>query len=114
MLRTRWQEWAIALIGAWLIVSPWLVGTGWSSPFSWDVSACGVAVMFLAAWVLGDAHGVLPARGRAAGDLRGDRPELGVPDESAHLAGLSPPLQTGPEIEAPDFHVQTPGETTKG
>lgn len=109
---TNTRLWLVALLGAWLIISPWFFGV--SAASVWNASICGLAIMFLAAWVLGEAHGVLPSRTRAAGDLRGNMPEMAVPDESAHMAGLSAHADSGPGIEAPDFHVQATGETTKG
>ncbi len=114
MTNSRWQIPVVAVLGAWLIISPWIVGTGWTTPLAWDASASGLAVMFLAAWVLGSAHGVLPNAARAPGDMRANRPGGAVPDESGHMAGVSAHGPGGPDIEAPDFHVQAPGETTKG
>ena len=45
---TQWEEWANLLLGAWLIVSPWLLGFAHSSAMHFSI-AVGVVVAFLAA-----------------------------------------------------------------
>jgi len=48
-----WQEWANLLIGAWLIVSPWLLGFGALQVATLNAVVVGVAVTGLALWALG-------------------------------------------------------------
>lgn len=110
-----WKEWLVAALGTWLFLSPWFFGIERAPALTWNATLGGLVVVALAGWVLGYEHNVLPKRGRAKGDLRGDQPGLAFPDEHEHLAGLGPHrVDEGPDIEAPDFHVQAPGQATKG
>ncbi len=51
----------------------------------------------------------------AGKDLRSGMARVVVPDEHEHLAGgVSPSDDSGPDIVAPNFHIQAPGDTVKG
>lgn len=63
----EWEEWADMVIGAWLIVSPWVLGfatmyatdgamTG-AYGASWNFIAVGVLTLGMAAWSLFDHRG---------------------------------------------------------
>lgn len=107
-----WKEWTNAALGTWLFLSPWFFGIDRSAALTWNATIGGLAVVALTGWALGDAHNILPKRRRPKKDLRGDQPSLALPDEHGNFVGLHD--LPGPEIEAPDFHVQVPGEATKG
>jgi hypothetical protein len=48
-----WQEWANMLSGAWLIVSPWVLGFSALSTAMLNAVIVGVVVAALALWALG-------------------------------------------------------------
>jgi hypothetical protein len=48
-----WQEWANAAFGAWLIVSPWVLGFAGLSTAMLNAVIAGVVVLALAVWALG-------------------------------------------------------------
>ena len=47
-----WEEWTEAVLGLWLIASPWVLGFGGSTTAMRAVVATGVAIIVLALWAL--------------------------------------------------------------
>ena len=53
MKRTgRWQDWAILILGAWLFVSPFILGYAPLAAAAWNAYVVGAAVAILAASAL--------------------------------------------------------------
>lgn len=46
----KWEEWLSALLGAWLVVSPWILGFGFGHVATWNQIVVGVLAGFLALW----------------------------------------------------------------
>lgn len=46
----KWEEWLSALLGAWLIVSPWILGLGVGDVATWNQVIVGIVVGVLAFW----------------------------------------------------------------
>lgn len=46
----KWEEWVEAALGAWLIVSPFLLGFGTETYATWNQIVVGVIVGALAVW----------------------------------------------------------------
>lgn len=46
----RWEEWVNAALGAWLIVSPFILGFAALSAALWNQLVVGLVVLVLAAW----------------------------------------------------------------
>ena len=106
----RWKEWLMAALGTWLLLSPRLLSFLKEQSLTWNAAVCGLAVVALAAWAIGDAHEVLPRFARPKGDLRDDLPSLSLPDESEHMVGPARRPDTGPDIVHPGGGTQTPGQ----
>lgn len=107
-----WKEWAIAALGAWLFLAPRIMSFATDS-LMWNSAACGVVVIALAGWAIGDAHEILPRLGRPKGDLRGDMPGLSLPDEHEHMAeGYLHRHEGGPGIVHPGSDTQSPGQVS--
>ena len=54
----KWEEWINAALGAWLIVSPFIMGFGALGVALWNQLIVGVLVGGLALWAaLTDSHG---------------------------------------------------------
>jgi SPW repeat len=113
MGKTRWQNWVIALLGAWLIVSALFFGIDSATAAMWSAVIVGILLLFFIGWTIGQDHELLPKTVRPKDDLRGDQPEMAVPDEHEHMPVLPVHGVAEPGIVAPDLHVQA-GETTKG
>ena len=47
-----WEEWVNAVLGLWLIVSPWLMGYGVNFGFVWNQVLMGLIVATLAIWAM--------------------------------------------------------------
>jgi hypothetical protein len=47
-----WEEWLNVALGAWLLMSPWVLGFAASRPLMWNFVAVGAAVAALALWEL--------------------------------------------------------------
>ncbi len=47
-----WREWIAIALGAWLVISPWLLGFSDESTPTWNAVIVGALVLFLAAWAL--------------------------------------------------------------
>lgn len=46
----EWEEWIAAALGAWLIISPWILGFAAMSAATWALVILGVVIAALAAW----------------------------------------------------------------
>lgn len=46
----RWEEWVNAVLGAWLVVSPWLLGFTGLTAALWNQIVVGIVVAGLAIW----------------------------------------------------------------
>ncbi|MDE2464170.1 MAG: SPW repeat protein [Alphaproteobacteria bacterium] len=109
----RWKEWCIASLGAWLFISPQVLGYPKMDGLALNCIIFGLATLALAGWAIGDTHELLPRILRSKGDLRGKMPEMGLPDEHEHLAGEPEPRPSGPDILRPGIGIGVPGQTTK-
>ncbi len=59
--------------------------------------------------------GQTSAKKESKSDLRDDMVKVAVPDEHEHLAdGPAAPSEGGPQLVAPGFDIQAPGEVAKG
>ena len=47
-----WQEWASLALGAWLLVSPWVLGFSRTRPLMWNAVIFGALVLVFAGWGL--------------------------------------------------------------
>ncbi len=47
-----WQQYAIIVLGAWLVISPWIVGGMMIQPVLWNFVLVGVLFVVFAAWNL--------------------------------------------------------------
>lgn len=56
-----WQEWANLTLGAWLLVSPWVLGFSQSAVLMWNAVIFGAGLFVLASWALADERGQKPA-----------------------------------------------------
>lgn len=52
----NWEEWIGMVIGAWLVVSPWVLGLAALTMVTWNFVIVGALVLALAGWSL-YAHG---------------------------------------------------------
>jgi hypothetical protein len=52
----RWEEWVNVVLGAWLVVSPWLLGFSALQAATWNQVIVGVVVAALAAWLAFGEH----------------------------------------------------------
>ena len=52
----EWEEWVSALLGLWLIVSPWILGFTGLAAAMWNAIVVGVIVGGLALWAIYDAR----------------------------------------------------------
>jgi hypothetical protein len=48
-----WEEWTNVVLGAWLVVSPWLLGFAALQAAMWTAVVLGLAIALLALWALG-------------------------------------------------------------
>lgn len=59
----KWEEWLGALVGAWLIVSPWFLGFGMfeaggaATAATWNTLITGILALGLAGWSLWNHQG---------------------------------------------------------
>jgi len=49
---SRWQDWTNLILGAWLFVSPWLIGVAGSASAAWNAWILGLVVIAFALWAL--------------------------------------------------------------
>ena len=52
---TRWQNWLAALVGIWVFISPWVLGTTTSAVAAWNAWIIGAAIAVVALAVLATA-----------------------------------------------------------
>jgi SPW repeat len=58
----KWEEWINAALGAWLIVSPFILGFSAISAALWNQLGVGLVVLVLAAWAaMAETEGTIPA-----------------------------------------------------
>ncbi|MBW7852279.1 MAG: SPW repeat protein [Rhodospirillales bacterium] len=50
--RSFWQDWSNLALGAWLIISPWLLGFAAAFAAAWNAWLVGAAVGILAIWAI--------------------------------------------------------------
>lgn len=113
-LFTRWKEWFVALVGTWLFLSPRILDFAEVDRMVWNAAICGLAVVALAGWAIGDTHEILPRISRRKGDLRGDMIGLSLPDEHEHMAGQhAHRTDAGPGVLTPGIGGGSPGQATK-
>ena len=48
----RWQDWTNVVLGAWLIIAPFILGTSPDRNSTWNAVAVGVLVAVIALWAL--------------------------------------------------------------
>jgi hypothetical protein len=101
-----WKEWTNTALGIWLFVSAWFWDGEISVALVWNTMICALLIVAFAGWCVGDAHELLPKRILNKGDMREGLPEGGLPHEEAYIVG--------PDIVAPNLHVQAPGDVVKG
>lgn len=47
-----WEEWVDLALGAWLIISPWVIGFSGMTALAWNAVIAGAIVVILSAWAL--------------------------------------------------------------
>lgn len=52
----EWQDWVTGLLGAWLVIAPWVLGYGATMTAVWNHVIVGVVIVVLAAWELWDVR----------------------------------------------------------
>jgi hypothetical protein len=48
----KWEEWTNAVIGIWLVVSPWVLGFSSDAVTTWNAAIIGLLVLCVAGWEL--------------------------------------------------------------
>ena len=48
-----WEEWANVVLGAWLVISPWVLGFSSLTAAVWNAVVVGAIIAALALWTLG-------------------------------------------------------------
>jgi hypothetical protein len=56
----KWEEWTNALVGIWLVVSPWILNFSSNQMPTWNAVIVGILVLCAAGWELY----TLPAQAR--------------------------------------------------
>lgn len=51
-----WEEWTNALLGLWLLASPWLLGFSSSTALMWNAAIIGALVWVFAEWAFYEAQ----------------------------------------------------------
>src|SRR5919205_391969 len=51
--RTRWQSWLNVIVGVWLFISPWVLGTTRDGATAWNAWIIGAAIFVVALIPLG-------------------------------------------------------------
>jgi hypothetical protein len=51
-----WQDWVNGVLGAWLVIAPWVLGFGSLAAAAWNHVIVGLLVLALAAWELRDVR----------------------------------------------------------
>lgn len=52
----EWQEWVIALVGLWLVISPWVLGFSAVAAALWSAVVIGVLVAVASFWKAFESH----------------------------------------------------------
>ncbi len=52
----QWQDWLNGVLGAWLVIAPWVLGFGSLAAAAWNSVIVGLLVLALAAWELWDVR----------------------------------------------------------
>lgn len=52
-----WEEWTNLVVGAWLLVSPWLLSFSTSAALMWNAVIIGALVVLFAGWALYEEQG---------------------------------------------------------
>lgn len=52
-----WEEWLALALGAWLLLSPWVLGFSDSTVLAWSAAAAGGLIVVLAGWTLAQEQG---------------------------------------------------------
>ncbi len=47
-----WEEWTNAVLGAWLVISPWMLGYSTSPGLMWNAVISGALIVLFAGWTL--------------------------------------------------------------
>ena len=50
VIRQTWASWINALIGIWVIISPWVYTFSVNSAMTWSCVVCGIVILVLGAW----------------------------------------------------------------
>ncbi|WP_342358661.1 SPW repeat protein [Terrarubrum flagellatum] len=50
----EWEEWLNVLLGAWLVVSPWLLGFTAAAPILWTHVIFGALIIIASGWAVWD------------------------------------------------------------
>ena len=50
---TRWQSWLNVIVGIWMFISPWVLGTTSDAPTAWNAWIIGAAIFVVALIALG-------------------------------------------------------------
>lgn len=53
----EWEEWLIALVGLWLVLSPWLLGFAAMAAAMWSTVILGALIVISSAWKAFESHG---------------------------------------------------------
>jgi hypothetical protein len=51
-----WQDWLNGVLGAWLVIAPWVLGFGSLATAAWNHVSVGLLVLAFAAWELWDVR----------------------------------------------------------
>ena len=52
-----WEEWVNFVLGAWLVISPWLFGFSTAAGLTWNALIVGILIILFASWTLADVRG---------------------------------------------------------
>lgn len=46
----KWEEWLDIALGAWVFVSPWVLGFAYAQTAMWTTVVCGLVIAVMGAW----------------------------------------------------------------
>jgi SPW repeat len=52
-----WKEWVNILLGAWILISPWLLHFSGSTALTWNAVISGAVVIVFGCWALSEERG---------------------------------------------------------
>lgn len=52
----EWEEWLDIVVGAWLVVSPWILGFSGVPNLLWNALLCGGVIIVMSVWTAMDAR----------------------------------------------------------